>query len=579
MNFANFSPLTVVAGIAVLAASLYLLQRLRLRFREVDVVTILFWNSALDRSPVRTFRQKFRHLWAYLLILLICSLIWIAIAEPEWEGSGGSEFYVLLLDGSASMSREGRFEQALEDLKDDLNDLPAGNRQVIWCGSGCRTLLNPGEHALLLTQRIERLGLKPEATPASIGSQFKLLSTATRPNKDTVVWVYGDADINANLLSQLPQDITVQLASTPFDSTLGNSGITALGIAGAKTGEQGKVDLLFSVASDDAYPPELADIRVTIDDKVVPASAISAGEEAGSYLIESIDSNGGLVKVEIVVPDLLPLDDVAMLRLPNDRPVKVQVSNDLTDVLTPMLAADTGLQLVSEHPDVVIRMKGDRSGGDAPALEFVDVAQQQHAFSVEYPQKMIPREEVIGDLAEMGLGNIDATGRYDGEKKTIEVSVAGSDRWAFSVWRELLSPDYNFIQSRSFPMFMAQSIRWLAGTEQWYHYAAAGKPLVASVTGSAPKFINLDGKTIDTLGARFIPVTSGELNFTGHREGIQISLLDGKVTKGTLGDSVELNDFPRADMPEKYNVLLLVMMMALALVILEWVFYQKGRMP
>jgi len=82
MNFSQLSPAAVFAGLAALAALLYALQRLRVRHREVTVPTTLFWKIAAEKAPARTFRERFRHPWAYLLFLLIASLLWLAFAGP-----------------------------------------------------------------------------------------------------------------------------------------------------------------------------------------------------------------------------------------------------------------------------------------------------------------------------------------------------------------------------------------------------------------------------------------------------------------------------------------------------------------
>ena len=182
MGFANLSTWAVAGGLAALAAVLYALQRLRIRLRERQVATLLFWKAALDESPARTLVQRFRHVWAYLLILSICSLIWLAIAEPEWRDRRGDDFYVLLLDGSAGMAREGRFEQALEELERDLASLPPDRRQVLWSGARAETLLRPGEHALLLRQRLA--GRTPEAVPSLLESQLAQLASIRRDFAD-----------------------------------------------------------------------------------------------------------------------------------------------------------------------------------------------------------------------------------------------------------------------------------------------------------------------------------------------------------------------------------------------------------
>ena len=59
MTFANLPGAWVIAGLAALAAGLFVLQQLRTRYRDVTVVTTLFWRQVVDEAPVRTLRERF----------------------------------------------------------------------------------------------------------------------------------------------------------------------------------------------------------------------------------------------------------------------------------------------------------------------------------------------------------------------------------------------------------------------------------------------------------------------------------------------------------------------------------------
>ena len=89
MNFATLPVTWVLAGLAGLAAGLFVLQQLRTRYRDMTVVTTIFWKQVVDEAPVRKFREKFRHPLAYALILAIASLIWISFADPQFADSVG----------------------------------------------------------------------------------------------------------------------------------------------------------------------------------------------------------------------------------------------------------------------------------------------------------------------------------------------------------------------------------------------------------------------------------------------------------------------------------------------------------
>ena len=580
MGFANLTPLATVGGIAALAAVLYALQILRIRFRQQEVPTLLFWKEAVSEAPVRTFRQRFRHPWAYLLIFTVCSLLWLAIAEPEWRDDEGAAFYVLVLDGSAAMARPGRFEQALKDLEDDLSQLPADQRQVIWAGAAAETLLNPGEHPLLLPARLA--DKTPEAVPASVERSLMQLASVRRDAATTQVRVYGDAPVSAAVLDRLPAGVSVRRGSTESEADTGNAGITALGVSQAASGSWTAVDLLVRVEGDTDALPAAEDIVVQIDDRTLPASRLQADGDGATYRVPNLPANGGLVSVTLPGEDALPLDDRAQLRLPTQQPIRVQLSETLPPVLAAALNADSAIELVNVNPDVVIRLRDEASDAGVPALEFVDAEVQAEAFLLGYPETDgSPDAMALLNTAvqRIGLANIDASGLAEAAERPVEVAMQPDSEWRFSVWQELLSEDYNFVQSRSFPLFVAQSVRWLAGVEKWYPYLAAGEPLPVSPVGNAPAFVDADGKLIDTLGVDFVPDRTGLLHRASRAEPLEVALLDSAATTGRVDGVLQYMGLDVLDATLLRNVPVWLLLLALGGLLGEWWLYQRGRMP
>ena len=581
MSFANLPVWAVAGGLAALAAILYALQRLRIRFRERQVATLLFWKEALNEAPGRTLTHEFRHLWAYLLILSICSLLWLAIAEPEWRDvQKGDNFYVLLLDGSAGMAREGRLQAALEDLERDLRTLPPDQRQVGWRGARAETLLKPGEHPMLLQQRLA--GKRPEAVPSSIERQLAQLASVERDEFTTQVRVYGDAPVSAALIDRLPAGVSGVKGSGGAGRRTGNAGITALGVSPAASGEWGAVDLLLRVDGDPDELPAGDRIEVDIDGKRLPAGSLQADNDGRTHRARDLVADGGLLSASIAGQDSLPLDNRAELRLPRQQAIKVQLSDALPAVMAAALSADSAIEIVSGDPDVVIRNKGESLGGRAAALEFVDADLQTEAFVLAYPEHAGASDAgalLTAAVRQIGLDNIDATGLAETALRPVEVAMRPDREWTFSVWRELLSEDYNFVQSRSFPLFVAQSVRWLAGVQKWYPFLAAGRPLPAPLIGSASTFVDAAGNALDTVGVDFVPAGAGKLHLDGGDDPLEVSLLDRSTTEGYVESGLESDGLGALDAGVVNNSLLWLVLLALAGLLLEWWLYQKGRMP
>ena len=118
-----------------------------------------------------------------------------------------------------------------------------------------------------------------------------------------------------------------------------------------------------------------------------------------------------------------------------------------------------------------------RRQGDAPlagpVLEFVSRDIQDDAFVIEAPEPT----DLFGARAidELGLEQIDGTGLARVADAEIVVTVNRGAVRRIAVWEELLTPEFNFIQSRSFPLFIAGSIRWLGRQGGHLAYAAAGR--------------------------------------------------------------------------------------------------------
>ena len=165
MSFLNLPLWGIGAGFAALAAGLFLLQMLRVRQRQIEVPTTMFWRQAVEESRARVLRQRFRHPWTYLFLLVIAALLWFAIAGIV-TSSREDHDNLLILDGSVGMSRPERFESAVKLLLADAAGIPAESREVWWVGAQTRLLLAKGEHVLLLSERLKNL--QPEAASSII---------------------------------------------------------------------------------------------------------------------------------------------------------------------------------------------------------------------------------------------------------------------------------------------------------------------------------------------------------------------------------------------------------------------------
>ena len=117
MSFALLSTFAVLLGILALAIGLWLSQLLRVQHREVEVISTLFWQSALEETRARVFTRRFRHWPAWLLLVAIASLLWMLLAQPQTEAVNSMQ-HVVLLDRSAenATTRTADLQLAIEPV-------------------------------------------------------------------------------------------------------------------------------------------------------------------------------------------------------------------------------------------------------------------------------------------------------------------------------------------------------------------------------------------------------------------------------------------------------------------------------
>ena len=589
MTFINLSWLAVGAGLMGLAGALYLLQRLRVRFSEVEVVTSLFWKASVAEAPARVFRQRFRHWLAYLLFFVIAALLWLALAGPQRVTAASRDNHILLLDGSAGMARTDRFASAVTRLKHDAAALPSQRRQVLWVGSQVTTLLAPDEPAALLDARLR--GLMPQATPASIERALHDLAKVATSGESTRVLVYGDAPVRKEVLDLLPGWMTVRRAQATVP-TGDNSGITELGVSAGISGDWTRVDVMIGIEGAQAQSIAASGLRMTLDgvaignikiDALDSQSAPTGDASLQRVILRDLPASGGLLEVGIGDGDALALDDIARVRLPQRSRIRVFLSPSLPDQLAAVLANDTAVELVAQNYDIAIVRRGEPVSASSAVLEFAPRADQEAAFLLRYPDDSQAQAMLSNAMRSLGLDQIDADDLAQRAGGPIGLVVEPGAQRRFSVWAELLDESYNFTRSRAFPLFVTQSVRWLADSRAWYPSVAAGKPLPLPSEGRRPVFIAGSGALLATLGADFVPDSAGTLPTAPPDPSLAVSLLDSATTvaeRSPAADALQVDSATRqllSLLPTDAAVWLVLL--AALLLIAEWYLFRTGRLP
>ena len=562
--------LWTLLGLAGIAGVFFLLQRLRVRQRTLVVETTQFWRQATEETRARVLVQRFRHPWVYALLLGAASLLWLAFAGLDSRASERRESLVLI-DASAGMAHGARFDDTLSAVDELLATLPARSRTVVLCGGRPRTLLRPGEHAQLFRDRLGDAG--PEACPESLRPAIRtwLAQARTRPLD---IYVAGDAWLTESFLAQMPDDVTLQRLAGMREQAPGRRGITQIGVASSEEWDQ--VDVLIEVAA--AGGPSADRPSVVLEDAplgIAPVAVSLPSPENGSrrrFLYRGLPARGQLLRATLPesAEDAVAFDDEALIVLPSRERLRIAMEPGLPDVLTRVIESDPALEVTSDAPEVVVRAAGSDYGGEAPALELGDVV-QGHAFFVTCGADADPSEVILELHERLGLGEIDAMDLARATGRVISMGGSRGESRRLAVWERLFSSDYNFVSSRAYPLFVALGLRWLSGRSESPASLPAGEP--TRLNGLTVR--TSDDKSLNTLGDAFVPATAGLL---ATEEGPQLaaSLLDPALS-GAAATGAAL---PEAELSGSgVDWVTWLLLGALALLLVDWALFQRGRIP
>ena len=564
MSFGNLSWAWSLFGVAAIAAILFVLQRLRVRHTLVEVETTLFWQQAIEESRARVRVQRFRHPWAYVLILLISLLLWLSVAGIRIN-AGEPHEHLVLLDGSAAMSVGNRFSDAVDLACEYANSLPEESRTVVLCSGDVQTLLRPGEDPLLLTRRLQ--DLRPSASPNSISYvlQQYAVEFGSRP---TSVCIVGDHSLSASEVELLPESVQVRQIKVA-QPAVANIGITCLGVRAASSGQWSNVDVLVEVLGDAV--PSLA-----IDGQRAASSPVVEALPGGArYRFSDVTAGGGLLTAGLSTGDAMSFDDRAQFVLPDRRQIAVAVEPGIAEVVRQVIAADPGLLLqdaVDAQTQIAVRSVGSTFGAGIPTMEFSTAEQADDAFLICHPSEQDP-VAVLDDLYRgLGLSEIDAMAASSALGRPMTVGTRPSERKQLWVWQELLQPEYDFVSSRSFPLFVGLGLRWLASFEDGPVRVAVGEPLILE-----DEAVTVGGTVSRSFSDVFVPTVAG-LHVGAQDTQFAASLLDREAS-GQVSATRATLEAATATVAGRYDLITIILAIALLLLGVEWLLFRTARIP
>ena len=577
----QFGFLPLLAGLAALATGLYFLQRLRVRQQPLVVETTLFWSQALEETRARVFVQRFRHPWVYAFLLAIAALIWFGAAELRSLDSEHRQ-QLILLDGSAHMIPGQRFATAVDDLEAYLDRQSEAQRCVQLCGAQIETLLLPNENNQLLRERLK--GVSPQACPSSLEMAIRdFLATNPDPTEWSICLV-GAPALKRDFVATLPTDLKLVHLEVSGDEQgsahAGNVGIINCGTAPAMSGNWGQVDVLVEVSSQSTQ----ANFSLAGQAWSGVIEKGANGAEAGQrFILRDLPANGEVFEAQLVLDsadsggaDSLAADNHARLRLPDYRPIPILIDEGLPPALSRALAQDPGLVVTASAADaqLVVRNLNSALGMHLPALVVSNAAAQANGILLIHEEGEDSNEVLVQLHEDLGLAEIDASDLSAGQGGEARISMGASPgpKRALKIWRRLLGDDYNFVRSRSFPVFVALGLRWLAGHKELPPNLAVGERSTLT-----PLFATLEsGPKLAFLGAEFRPQQVGEYQLDSG-DMVSASLLDPDLSLADRGVLTEIESVSNDS--ASLSLFSLFILLAITLLFADWFLFLRGRIP
>lgn len=590
MSLQSFSFGTFLVGLAALGVVLYALQRLRVRHREVVVVTTMFWKAALEESRARVLVERFRRPLVFLFLLLIASLLWLAVATPRWVDPESRE-RVILIDASAAMRVSGRFDAAIIAATQRAAECSPETTRVMLAGARLSTILDRNEDAAMLERRLG--GREADLHPSTLESALLELAV-TAPEPGMVVEICGDSPIDARVVEMLKPRLDARRLELPASEVSGvsNRGVVALGVTESASGRFDAVDLFVSTAGELAPTTPVVVPSATSRDaagrsRIVTLEALPLREgdrpNLHHFRARDLPADGSIVRVELAAGDPQSADDAAECLLPTRSRLRVALEEGVPAALRAVLQVDGAIEIVADPSDaaIVVRRGGSVFGATQPAFVVVDPASGRPAFSMTFESGTsgdLRRrlEELVDSLA---LAEIDAVSLATVARREIRAEARVGEPLeprSIEVWSALFSPEYDFTTASAYPRFVSRAMRFLAGVETFPPEVAVGRSLLEAPSAEVVPFLHQD-RELETFGDVVAPPRVGEVTRSDGRVS-RAAFLDSVTTMGVHPNSGEL---PTVTRPERRlsDPTVLALGLAFLFLIVEWILLRRERIP
>ncbi len=553
-------------AIFALSLPLVLLYFLKVRRREAQVPSLLFWETSLRDREASAFFQRLQRDPLLLLQILALLALTVALARPAITVTGqGARKVAVVLDTSASMKARdvggSRFAAVRAQAGALVSQLGEGAEVMV-----VETGVHPRVQAPLSRDRERALtavrAAQPRDLPNRLPEAVRTARALVGTDPQAEIYVFSDG---AFALGETPETTDPRVRWIGVGRGGRNVGITNLAVRKSYYGSfdyQAFASLVNYSAEVQTFTFSLQVDGVTIADK----SLTLEPNIRRSVVLPFSHTGGGTIKAGVDVRDDLATDNVAWAVLPPPRKINVLLVSPGNLFLEKVLRTDPQVSLEVRTPD---QYQGGMEQADIVVLDsaapsrvgpgrfvFVNVA------PADVPLESLGRIErptiMDWDRAHPVMRHVELAKVVIEDALRIRPLAAGRplveavggpliyaleepDRKAVFIGFDLFKTDFPL--RVAFPLILSNSLRWLhpAGLDQASLQFAAGQPILLPVEHG------VSAVTVTTPGGRSLKaqVTRGMVSFT---ETDEVGVYSFTTVRGKILVAVNLADADESDL-------------------------------
>lgn len=476
MTFAGLSVWAVGAMVLASAGVLAVLHLLRVRPREVRVVTTLFWAHVVERTRARTLWERFRHPWTYGLLLLICALLSFALGQPRRTAEPPDRIWeTIIVDAGAPMgaafgeARASCFDAARDAARRAIDRLSGNDRlAVIVADPWPRLVHRFDDPRPLAARRLDEAAVAQ--APAALGDAVKLAQSLLNGRGHARIVLITNRPEMPDRPSEPNEPAEVQFVrvGAPTDNAAILSAVfepapdnPLRGRFTVRVGYWGDRPREVRLRIQRAGGAPLLDETYTI----APAST-------RDFTVANLPADGDALQVRLEPPDALAADNRAAFRLPLRTPIRVGFVGAVPGTLRLALESDPAVHPAKDGGprdiDVVAgTAQYDRtrpcilvigSGTPAPAGRPVRAAGDSL-----FVRDLDWEGAACGTGMAVGGDANGATPLLAADNAVLAAFASGTDRPRLLIGSALLAEDAGANRRPAFAIFLARATRRLAG--------------------------------------------------------------------------------------------------------------------